>query len=425
MLLHSIKKALPLRYGVIVFITALLCTVFQSVYIAVAISSKHQSINEINDTNRQVVDVLAQNLVARPDNELSKVSLSALIELIKHKVFATKNARAYIALDSRSHCMDLPKHQDLIVVDCETRQLDDSLWLTSRVYMKAPFSLLMMLFSFSPYLLLIIAIIYVMLALKVILPLVRFKKFVMGMGMVSLNAKSTVDNAVLSDIAVLLEDVKTQQAKRLAFKHKQLAMTLHDIRTPLTHLQMKLEMYDYKLYDQCLPYFKELDMMSKVLLANTKEEWLSYEPPVNCRIMDYLGRLFAEYRHCKEVRVEFALPGEAMIFIRPMALKRAITNIIDNALKYGKAAEIQVRIVSRRLAIVVHDSGAGIPDDKLVHLFTPFYGNGSGTGLGLAISKEIIEAHGGDIYLYNHEKGGLVVEVKLPLSNQGEEDNDE
>lgn len=115
---------------------------------------------------------------------------------------------------------------------------------------------------------------------------------------------------------------------------------------------------------------------------------------------------------------------------RPAALKRAITNLIDNAIKYGKIARVSLRTAPRSVDITVEDEGPGILEDELVRVFRPFYrleGSRSretgGIGLGLAIALSIVEAHGGQLTLANREEGGLRARMALTANSQSLSNN--
>jgi signal transduction histidine kinase len=117
------------------------------------------------------------------------------------------------------------------------------------------------------------------------------------------------------------------------------------------------------------------------------------------------------------------MPAEPIIHeCMPAALKRAITNLLDNAMKYGRRAHAKICATPQAIEIVIDDVGLGIPDDELVRVFQPFYrieGSRSrdtgGIGLGLAIALSVVEAHGGQLKLANRPEGGLRARVILPL----------
>ena len=106
---------------------------------------------------------------------------------------------------------------------------------------------------------------------------------------------------------------------------------------------------------------------------------------------------------------------------KPLALKRAIGNLIDNALFYGERAEITVRALDGWIEIAVRDHGPGVPEDAFASLLEPYvrlaHGrerNDGGMGLGLGIASGVIDSHGGKLVLANHPDGGLNAVIRLP-----------
>ena len=112
-------------------------------------------------------------------------------------------------------------------------------------------------------------------------------------------------------------------------------------------------------------------------------------------------------------------------------LKRAFSNLINNAVYYGKHAAIQLQHLPNQIKISIEDSGPGLTGDDLERVFIPFYRGESsrsretgGTGLGLTIAKEIIQKHRGTITLSNRTQGGLHVLITLPVSMMNASDKD-
>jgi signal transduction histidine kinase len=106
---------------------------------------------------------------------------------------------------------------------------------------------------------------------------------------------------------------------------------------------------------------------------------------------------------------------------RPRALRRCLTNLVDNAIRYGGRATIKVEDTAERLTIRILDDGPGIPEEELEQAFEPFFrGEASrsretgGTGLGLGIARTIARAHGGELTLRNRAEGGLEATLTLP-----------
>jgi signal transduction histidine kinase len=115
-------------------------------------------------------------------------------------------------------------------------------------------------------------------------------------------------------------------------------------------------------------------------------------------------------------------PAEPVVHnCRPAALKRAIRNLIDNAVKYGKKADVAVKTTAKSIEITIEDEGPGIPEQELSRVFEPFYRveesrspETGGVGLGLAIALSIVQAHGGELTLRNRPTVGLRAVVMLP-----------
>jgi len=120
--------------------------------------------------------------------------------------------------------------------------------------------------------------------------------------------------------------------------------------------------------------------------------------------------------------IECDCPNGPIVSCKRLAIKRAATNLIENALKYGHEARVTTRRSEDAVAIVVDDRGPGIPASQLEAVFAPFYreeksrtSNSGGVGLGLSIAQTIAEDHGGEVHLVNREDGGLRAELRLPL----------
>ena len=115
-------------------------------------------------------------------------------------------------------------------------------------------------------------------------------------------------------------------------------------------------------------------------------------------------------------------PAEPIVYdCRPDALKRAIRNLLDNAVKYGKVASAAIQSTPKTIEIIIDDEGPGIPEQELPRVFDPFYrleGSRSretgGVGLGLAIAQSIVQAHHGTLALSNRPTAGLRARIALP-----------
>jgi signal transduction histidine kinase len=123
--------------------------------------------------------------------------------------------------------------------------------------------------------------------------------------------------------------------------------------------------------------------------------------------------------------VSYAGPGRALATVRPVALRRALDNVVDNAVRYGTRARIALAAEPEALLLTVEDDGPGIPPDDVTRAFAPFTRlegsrnrNTGGTGLGLTIARRIVEAEGGTIVVANRPEGGLRLGISLPRGNR-------
>jgi signal transduction histidine kinase len=136
--------------------------------------------------------------------------------------------------------------------------------------------------------------------------------------------------------------------------------------------------------------------------------------------LDPIIRRLARSAHLAKHHVVFEESGIS-VYGKPLALKRAIGNLLDNALFYGERAEVTVRHAGNSVIIAIRDHGPGVPEEALPSLFDPYLRlsngreqNAGGMGLGLGIARSMIEAHGGTLVLENHPEGGLNAVITLP-----------
>ena len=193
----------------------------------------------------------------------------------------------------------------------------------------------------------------------------------------------------------------------------------HDLRTPITRLKLRAELLDDEaLRNEFEEDLDELDMMVKGALQCVKDSDI-HENPAEIKLDALLGRMV---RSAQLAGHQVAwMPSGVIVRGKPLALKRALGNLLDNALFYGGSAEIGAVEEAGKVVISVRDHGPGVPEDALASLFDPYvrlaHGrerNDGGMGLGLGIARGIVEAHGGQLALSNHPAGGLDAVVRLP-----------
>jgi signal transduction histidine kinase len=193
----------------------------------------------------------------------------------------------------------------------------------------------------------------------------------------------------------------------------------HDLRTPITRLKLRAELLDDDaLRNEFEEDLDELDMMVKGALQCVKDSDI-HENPAEIRL-DTLIRRLVRSAELAGHKVAYEDSG-ATVRAKPLALKRAIGNLLDNALFYGERAEIAVQKTPGWIEIAVRDHGPGVPEDAFASLLEPYvrlaHGrerNDTGMGLGLGIANGVIESHGGELVLANHPDGGLHAVIRLP-----------
>ena len=201
---------------------------------------------------------------------------------------------------------------------------------------------------------------------------------------------------------------------------RMLAALSHDLRTPLTLLRLRTEeVAAADEREKMLATIAEMDEMIGTTLAFARDE-VRAEPR---RRVDVAALLASVADDMADAGLPVTMrPAPSLSYdCQPGALKRAITNLLDNAVKYGKRAEASITAASKAIEIIVDDDGPGIPDAELARVFQPFYRveasrsrDTGGTGLGLAIAQSIVQAHGGELTLANRPGGGLRACIRLP-----------
>lgn len=211
--------------------------------------------------------------------------------------------------------------------------------------------------------------------------------------------------------------------KMITDRTQMLAAISHDLRTPITRLRLRAEFIDdEEQHRKMLADLEEMEAMIGSTLAFLRDD-ANKEEAKMIDLSALLGTICDDMADTGR-RVRFTGPSHAILHCRPLVLKRAFTNLIDNAVTYGGGAEIRLSEMGSYLEVEVRDNGPGIPDREKERVFDPFYrieGSRSratgGTGLGLTVARSIIRGHGGDVLLQNAPEGGLKVIVRLPQLN--------
>ncbi len=200
-----------------------------------------------------------------------------------------------------------------------------------------------------------------------------------------------------------------------------LAAISHDLRTPLTTLRLRAEFIDDpEAKEKMLATIDEMNAMVEATLAFAREE-AAQEDTRTTDLATLTESVCADLTDIGH-DIEFT-PAERMPYAcRPVGLKRAIRNLVENAVRYGIRARARIERSDTAYRIIVDDDGPGIPEGKLGTVFEPFMRldesrnmESGGIGLGLSIVRSIVQSHGGEVGLENRPEGGLRATITLPL----------
>ncbi|GLS83484.1 two-component system sensor histidine kinase EnvZ [Paraferrimonas haliotis] len=196
----------------------------------------------------------------------------------------------------------------------------------------------------------------------------------------------------------------------------------HDLRTPLTRIRLASEMMseqDEYLQQGIAHDIEDMDEIINQFIAFIRTD--HHDNLVQCTLAE-LTREIAKAEAHRIEELELTIDSEQPVLANPVAIKRVIANLVENAHRYGKGwIAIRVWDDGDFSFVQISDNGPGIDSNKLEELFQPFTqgdtARGSvGSGLGLAIVRRIVVSHGGHVSLTNRQEGGLSATVRLPFS---------
>jgi signal transduction histidine kinase len=172
--------------------------------------------------------------------------------------------------------------------------------------------------------------------------------------------------------------------------------------------------------------FRDVDDMQAMVdgaLAFFRDDAVN-EPTTTFDLPQLLVTIANDYADQK-VAVRYHGPTHAVYKGRPLALKRAVNNLVENAVKYATPPTIELQLEPQAYVLVVRDRGPGIPNDALASVFLPYYRgeksrnrNTGGVGLGLTVTQAVVQGHGGEVVVKNSPDGGLEARVMLPLGGE-------
>ena len=220
-------------------------------------------------------------------------------------------------------------------------------------------------------------------------------------------------------------DMQASLRDHMRRRTQTVAAIAHDLRTPLTRLRFRAEQAPGPVRDRMAADIEEMDALIAQAMAYVRGE--ATPDRREAFDLDALAADCAAGFSETGGAVTFDGGGELPVEADPAALRRALGNLIANAVKYGGAARVKAFAQDGRAVILIEDDGPGLPDEELEAVFEPFHRaersrsrETGGAGLGLTVARQAVRAHGGDVILSNRSEGGLVARLQLPLSQPTE-----
>lgn len=220
-------------------------------------------------------------------------------------------------------------------------------------------------------------------------------------------------------------DMRERIARHIDQRTEMLAGVSHDLRTPLTRIKLQLTL----LRETAPEAGAEVSDLESDIAEMEKmiDEYLAFargqggEAPVAADLSAILQDIVAGAQR-NGAALHLQCEPALTLPLRPNAIKRCLSNLIDNAVRYGAQVDVRARRVDGSVEVAVEDDGPGIPPESVEDVFKPFFRldnarnpNTAGTGLGLAIARDIARGHGGDIMLQKSAQGGLRAVLRLPV----------
>ena len=213
--------------------------------------------------------------------------------------------------------------------------------------------------------------------------------------------------------------MKARINQQMEERNRFLAAVSHDLRTPLTRLKLRAE----KINQPELQADIRSDISEMTSIIDTTLDYLrgNDRPEEEC-LLDIEALVRSMVEDAEEGGESITVSGKASpLKLKPLAMRRCLNNLIENALRYGGRTAITIEETDNEVVIRIQDSGPGIPEDQLEAVFAPFYRldssrnrNTGGVGLGLSIARDMARKQGGSLTLKNAQTGGLIATLVLP-----------
>jgi len=240
-----------------------------------------------------------------------------------------------------------------------------------------------------------------------------------GKGVQAVDFKPTGATEVRQAARAFLQ-MRERIQRQMTQRTEMLAGVSHDLRTPLTRMKLQLEMAPDKDAAAALTAdVADMERMVEGYLAFARGE--GSEVPIETDLGELLLEIVENaHRHGADIAID-TIPARLILMLRRDAIKRAITNLTDNASRHGGQAVVSVTRGGDMIEIAIDDDGPGIPANNRESVFKPFFRldesrnpETGGVGLGLTIARDVVRNHGGDLVLLDSLLGGLRASIRLP-----------
>ena len=195
----------------------------------------------------------------------------------------------------------------------------------------------------------------------------------------------------------------------------------HDLKTPLTRLRLRVEhLPDDEQKRKAMADINDMNSMIQSAIAFIKQD-ADHEVVEKVNVTSLVQSVCDDVSDSLGPAVCQSSAG-CVLNCKPIAMKRALSNVIENAVRYGQCASVDIKREGEHFKIIVKDKGPGIPENELENVFIPFYRveksrsrETGGVGLGLSVSRTLVREQGGEVILENGEKEGLNVTLVMPI----------
>ena len=356
------------------------------------------------------------NLSRRADTE------ERLRDSLQSASVAVRDVRALLdphPVDSRSGRVRRHPSQTMVL----SAQLPGGEWLNARLVVPSPPPLVTPELGLGTLLLyLFVLSAAVLIAVRLARPLRRLTEAAEAFR--GRNEPIVVDPSGPSDLrnAILaFNAMNARVVNLLEEKDRTLGAIGHDLRTPLASLRIRAESVEpAEDRDRMIATIEEMTATLEDILTLARSG-RSRETFERADVTELTRSVAEDYRELNQP-VTFGADAPHLLEVQPNLLRRAIRNLLDNALKYAGAAEIEVSGGKQAVTIAVRDRGPGLPPQELERVSGAFYrGEPSrnretgGAGLGLSIAQAVADAHGGKLTFANRAGGGLIASIELPI----------